>query len=188
MNESNPNVSNQKALVTVFDKLETANQVLFRLNEEGFPWESLELVRHNVHAEAPQVDTPPDHETTASSLVGSATKWGSLGAGTGLVAAGLLASFPGMALGMIFVGGVTGALIGGVAGLEHAAEDDSVDLPTLEEYEKLVEEGDTLLVVLGNHEEAMRAEEIIQDMADARSHIHTLHGHEFHEHPARLPR
>lgn len=117
-------------------------------------------------------------------MVDSAAKWSGLGAATGIVAA-VFAPFPGLGLAMIFRGGVTGAVIGGIAGLQHAIDDDSVDLPSLDEYERAVQNGDTLVVVLGNHDEVMHAETSVQNMYHVRSHIHTLHGHEFHEHPSR---
>jgi hypothetical protein len=69
--------------------------------------------------------------------------------------------------------------------VEHAVEDESVDLPTLKEYEQLVKDGDSLVVVLGTHDEVMRAEGIVRSNYDLSSHIHKLHGHEFHEHPSK---
>ncbi len=172
-----------KALVTVFDNLKIATRVIEKLVESGFSKEKIELVAHNISGEAPEVETPKNHPTTESDMLDAAAKWGSVGAGTGLVA-GLITTFPGLALGMAIVGGVTGAVMGSVAGVDHAVNDDSVDLPTLDEYEQLVKNGDILLVVLGDHEEVMRAEKIVKDMLHVRSHIHLVHGHEYHEHPA----
>lgn len=179
----NDKTTEPKALVTVFEDLETALNVIKKLDGSGFPREKIELVSKHIANEAPEVETPKVHETTASSLVESAVRWGGVGTGTGLVA-GFLTPFPGLALGMAIMGGVTGAIVGGIAGVEHAVEDDSVNLPTLEEYEHLVENGDRLVVVLGEHEEVMRAEKIIKEMCDVRRHIHPVHGHEYHEHPA----
>jgi hypothetical protein len=182
--KSEQSVSASKALVTVFDNLETAKNVVEELHSAGFSLDKIELVTHSVHDEAPELTTPRIHETTASSMVDSATKWSGVGAATGLLAA-VFAPFPGLGLAMIFMGGLAGAVVGGIAGLDHAIEDDSVDLPTLDEYEQLVETGDSLVVVLGNHEEAMRAEAIVKNMYDVRSHIHVMHGHQYHEHPTR---
>ncbi len=172
-----------KALVTVFDDLETATSVIEKLIESGFAKEKIELVTQHIADEAPEVETPKIHETTQSSLIDGAAKWGGIGAGTGL-AIGLLTAFPGLALGMAIMGGVTGSIVGAISGVDHAVDDDSVDLPTLEEYEQLVKNGDKLVVVLGEHDEVMRAEKIVKDMLHVRSHIHLVHGHEYHEHPA----
>lgn len=172
-----------KALVMVFEDLETARNVIEKLHEDGVSLDKIELVTHDLQDEAPEVKTPKVHETTESALLDSASKWGGVGAGTGLFA-GLLTGFPGLALGMTIMGGLTGAIMGGVAGVDHAVEDDSVDLPTLDEYEQLVKNGNKLVVVLGNHEEVMRAEEVVKEMLHVRSHIHPVHGHEYHEHPA----
>jgi len=176
--------SNSKALVTVFDDLETAKKVIEELHTAGFPVDKIELVTHSVEKEAPEVNTPKVHETTATSMVESAAKWSGLGAASGLLAA-VFAPFPGLGLAMIFMGGLTGAVVGGIAGLQHAIEDDSIDLPTLKEYEELVKTGDSLVVVLGSHDEVMHAESIVQNMIHVRSHIHNVHGHQFHEHPSR---
>ena len=173
-----------KALVTVFDDLSTAKTVVEELHDAGFPIDRIELVTHSVEAEAPEVITPRIHETTATAMVDSAVKWSGLGAAAGILAA-VFAPFPGLGLAMIFMGGITGAVVGSIAGLEHAIDDDSVDLPSLAEYEQLVQTGDSLVVVLGNHDKVMHAESIVQNMHNVRSHIHTLHGHQFHEHPTR---
>jgi len=172
-----------KALVIVFEDLETAKNVVEKLHESGVSLDKIELVTHDLQDEAPEVKTPNDHETTQSAMLGSATKWGGVGAGYGLLA-GLLTGFPGLALGMMIAAGATGAIMGGMAGVDHAVEDDSVDLPTLDEYEQLVKNGDKLVVVLGNHEEVMRVEDVVKDMLHIRRHIHPVHGHEYHEHPA----
>ena len=182
--KSDQTESVSKALVTVFDNLDTAKNVVEELHAAGFSLDNIELVTHNVYDEAPEVTTPRNRETTASSMVDGAAKWSGVGAVTGLLAA-VFAPFPGLGLAMVFMGGLAGAVVGGIAGIEHAIDDDSVDLPTLEEYEQLVESGDSLVVVLGTHEEAMRAEETVKNMYDVRSHIHVLHGHQYHEHPAR---
>ena len=106
---SKPANHQPKALVTVFEDLETAKQVVERLHSEGFPLDKIELVTHHMVVESPNVETPPDHETTTSSLLDSAGKWGGIGAGAGLLA-GLLTPFPGLALGMAIMGGATGAI------------------------------------------------------------------------------
>jgi hypothetical protein len=177
------NAQQPKALVTVFEDLKTATDVANVLHEQGFPLDKTELVTHNVHEEAPEVETPYSRETTATSLVEGAAKWGSIGAGLGLVGA-ILTPFPGVGLAMIIMGGLTGGIVGGMAGVEHAVDDDSINLPTLEEYEEIVKRGENLLVVLGTHEEVMRAEDVIKNLPHTRTHIHSVHGHLYHEHPA----
>ena len=70
------------------------------------------------------------------------------------------------------MGGVTGAIMGGIAGVEHAVEDESVNLPTIEEYEKLVKEGNFLVVLLGTEEEIKNGEKHHQTPAAyAKCHL-----------------
>ncbi len=176
--------TDSKALVTVFDSVEVAKQAVEKLHEAGFSTEKIELVTRNIETQAPEVTTPKVHETTANSMVDSAAKWSGVGAATGLLAA-VFAPFPGVGLAMIFMGGLTGAVVGGMAGLDDAKDDDSVDLPTLKEYDELVQNGDSLVVVLGSHDEVKRAEEIVKRNWDLVSHLHKYHGHEFHEHPSK---
>jgi hypothetical protein len=182
MNTKQPNPG-PKALVTVFEDPQAAKEVVEALHANGFSLENIELVTHDVHSEAPEVTTPKVHETTATSLVESAAKWGGVGAGIGALAA-VVTGFPGIGLGMIIMGGAVGAFTGGIAGIEHACDDDSVDLPTLDEYEQMVRNGHALVVVLGTHDEAMRAENVIGELPHIHQNIHPSHGHEFHEHPA----
>jgi hypothetical protein len=180
--------TDQRALVTVFDDLESAKTVVASLHRAGFAKESIELVIREVRDEAPEVDTPRVHETTGSSLIDGAKKWGAVGLGAG-AAAGLIASvftpFPGLIIGEMIFAGITGAILGGMAGVDRAVHVDSVNLPTLEEYEQLVKNGNSLVVVLGNHDEVLKAENAIKQMYSVRSHIHSVQGHEYHEHPVR---
>ncbi len=183
-NNVNKNSDNQpKALVSVFDELEPAVRVIEKLVESGIEQKKIEMVTHHIAEDAPEVETPKVHETMMTSIAEEAGKWGGLGASAGLIA-GLLTPFPGIALGMAIMGGVTGAIVGGIAGADDADRDESVDLPTLEEYEELIKDGYKLVVVLGTHDEVAQAENVIKGMLDVRSHIHPVHGHEYHEHPA----
>ena len=50
--------------------------------------------------------------------------------------------------------------------------------------EQLVRNGDKLVVILGEHDEVLRAEQIVKEMLEVRSHIHPVHGHMYHEHPS----
>ena len=183
--KNTPADNGPKALVLVLDDIETANEIAAALQSQGFDSGQIEFVTHDIHEEAPQVETPKVHETTATAMIDGATKWGALGAGAGVLA-GLLTPFPGAGLAMLFMGGFLGGAMGGIAGLDHATEDDSVDLPTLKEYEQLVKAGENLLVVLGTHDEVMRGEAIVDKMYHVRTHIHQVHGHAWHEHPANL--
>ncbi len=183
MNRKQPDAG-PKALVTVLETPEAAKEVLEALHANAFSLEKIELVVNHIADEAPEVETPRIHETTESELLDSAVKWGGVGAGTGLVA-GLLTTFPGLALGMAIMGGVTGAIMGGMAGVDDAVNDDSVNLPKLDEYEQMVKDGHALVVVLGTHDEAMRAESVIRELPHIHLNIHPVHGHDFHEHPAR---
>ena len=186
MAQNEPNNQDLKALVAVFEDMDTAVAAVKVLNDAGFTSERIELVIHDLHDESPDVETPKVHETTASSLIDSAEKWGAAGAGTG-AAAGLVAAvitgFPGIGLGMIIMGGVTGAIVGGMAGAEHAVEDDSVNLPTLDEYEKLLHSGHKIVVLHGTHDETLKGKDLISHLPRIHEHLHPLHGHEFHEHP-----
>jgi len=182
----NQTTPKKKALVTVFKEMETAIEAVNALNAAGVAEKRMELVTHHLHQESPGVVTPKVHETTTSSLIDSAERWGATGIGTG-AAAGLIASvltgFPGIALGMIAMGGVTGAIVGGMAGAEHAVEDDAVNLPTPDEYEELLSNGHKLVVVHGSHEELVKAKDVISHLPRVHEHIRLLHGHESHEHP-----
>ncbi len=174
-----------RALVTVFEDERTAVEAVVALHEKGFASDDMELVTHDLKAESPDVKTPKENETTSQRLIAAAEKWGAVGAGSG-TAAGLIAAvltgFPGLAIGAILMGGVTGAFMGGMAGLEEANEDDSVDLPKPEDYEKLLHSGHQIVVVHGNHEDVLRAKEVICDLPYVHQHLHAIAGREFHEH------
>ena len=102
---------------------------------------------------------------------------------SGVTAAALTAS-PAMAIGAMIYAGMAGFIYGGVGGIDKADLDDSVNLPTPAEYQQLVNDGNSLVVVCGTHDELMRAESLMKDMPSEGSHLHRVHGHLFHEHPA----
>ncbi|HMP80260.1 MAG TPA: hypothetical protein PKD54_12470 [Pirellulaceae bacterium] len=175
-----------KTLVAVFDSLKTASEAVVALHEAGFDAQRVELIHHALDEESAEVSTPPVHEITASVMVDSAEKWGAIGAGTGAAAGLIIAAatgFPGVALGAIFVGGLAGTFFGGIAGIDNASRDDSVDLPTLEEYREMVEQGLVLVTVRGTHAEVMRAKDVLVSRPAVRSHVFPWHGHDYHEHP-----
>lgn len=173
-----------RLLVTVVDGYANAVKMIERLHQGGFSEKQMELVAQDIDREAPEVETPKVHPTTASQLVKDADRGGLVGLGTG-AAAGILASvatgFPGIGIGMLLIGGLTGSIVGGMAGAAHA-EDDTFDLPTREEYQKLLEAGHPLVVVHGSHEDVQRAKELLVEIPYVHQHLHSIRGHEFHEH------
>ncbi len=176
-----------KALVVVLEDVETAHEIIEKLHTDGYSTDKLELVTTDVQRQAPQIQTPYANDTTLSDEVEDSVQDAKIGAGIGL-GAGLLGAvltgFPGIGLAMIAVGGLVGGAMGFVAGTERANEDDTVDLPKVKEYEQLLKDGHSLVVVLGTHDEVHRAEEIVKDMAYIHSHIHRVNRREFHEHPS----
>lgn len=173
-----------KAEVIVFDDLTAAQSAVQSLYEAGFDLDKIELITKGVEVGAGGFETPKDPETTNSAMIENVTKWGSVGAAAGSLSV-VFTPFPGLVLGSIAVAGLTGAIMGGMAGVEHAAEDDSVDLPSIQQYQRLVRRGKFLVVVRGTHTELLRVESIIKKTHDVQSHIFTLGGHRYHEHPAR---
>jgi hypothetical protein len=172
-----------KALVAVFEDLASAGGAILELRKLGFDHNSLELVTH----ESPNVTELTGADITGSFLIDSATSGGAAGIGMGAAAgviATLLSGFPGLGLAMIFGGGLTGAIIGGVAGIERAVQDDTVNLPTIDEYESLISQGKKLMVVRGSHKQVIKARDAISKIQHLRAHLYTLHGHQFHEHPS----
>lgn len=184
MSSEKPNAA-PKALVTVFDDLKTASDVIHALVASGFPHSRIEVVTYNVQDQAHDVSTPKVHDTTMSSLESGMGKGAGIGAAAGAaggVIAALATAFPGIIIGTVLMGTLVGGFVGGISGIERADADDSVNLPTVEEYNELLDNGKKLVVVHGSHSEVERAKEIVKSMLHVSSHIHLIHGHEFHEH------
>ena len=189
VNSEEKNNDDGKALVMVFEDFDTAAAAVHALNDGNFPTDRVELVTHDFDQETHDVKTPAVHETSTSSTVSQGEKWAAVGGGVGAVGAiiaAVLTPFPGVGLAMIVVGGVAGGLYGAVAGLEHAGEDDAVDLPTPDDYQELVKQGHKLVVVHGTHDEMMQARDLIEHLPSIHRHLHPIRGREFHEHPEHL--
>jgi hypothetical protein len=174
------------ALVAVFNDLETAKSVVEQLHASGFDLGRIQLVTGNGTGEFPELETPPGGPTTTSSIASGAMRGAKMGlaagSGFGIVASVLTAS-PALLFGALIYGGVTGALVGGIGGADDADIDDSVNLPTREEYQEMLDGGDNLVVVYGTHAELQRAHGLMEHDPDAVTHVHRVHGHLFHEHP-----
>lgn len=185
-----------KALVAVFDDEQTALAVVAHLDQAGFPQKRVGLINREVRTGVSGVTTPKVHETTESKAESGAVKGAGIGVG---VAAGfgaamtLMGAAPAVTIGAMIYAGLTGAFIGAAGGADSADLDDSVNLPTPEEYQRLLDQNKCLVVVGGTHAELMKAEAIVKGLPHASTHLHRLHGHLFHEHPLpseekRLPR
>ena len=177
----NEKVTSPKAHVTVFDDLNTAKQAVEKLHAAGFSLDKIELITRNVHGQAPDIETPRVHETTGTSVAENAAKWGGMGAAAGALL-NRLRTVSRVGVGHDGRWWHHGRSHGCGRGVEHAVDDDAVDLPSLEEYEELVEQGKCLVVFRGTHKEVLDAKSIINETYGLRSHILSLHGHEFHEH------
>jgi hypothetical protein len=185
MNKNNP--TNQLALVTAFEDLPAAGHAVAALQAAGFPSSQIELVTYGVAEQSPELDMPLHSTSSETSLISEAEKGGLLGLEVA-AAAGVLATmvtFPGVAIGMLIAGGLTGAIMGGIGGLETASLDDSVDLPTPADYEQLLADGKKLVVVLGSHNETSAAKEILNRLPSIQGHLHPISEHRFHEHPTK---
>jgi hypothetical protein len=184
---SNCEETSHRALVTVFHDLPAAAHAVAALHAAGFTAQQIELVTYGVAEQSPELEMPLSPETTSSSLMLNAEKWGLLGLEAGAVAGVLAAitTFPGIVLPMLIVGGLTGGYMGAIAGVEQAVLDDRIDLPELDDYEQLLTEGKKLVVVLGSHDEALRAKEVLARTPSIQGHMHAIGEHQSHEHPGR---
>ena len=176
-------------LVTVFNDPLHAAEAVMALHNAGFGHDQVELVTAGIDPEATGIETPSDHEITGSCMMSAAERWGLVGLNAGAVVGIVVAAttgFPGIALGMFCVGGLTAFVMGGAAGVVRAVHDDTVDLPSLGEYEAIVRAGNKLVVVKGTHAEIARARQAIADVPNLMEHVHPIYGRGFHEHPRHL--
>jgi hypothetical protein len=181
-----PSQPKRVALVTVFEDLPAAGRAVAALQAAGFPPRQVELVTYGVAEQSPELELPLHPESTFSSLVAESQRWGLVGLEAGAIAGVVAAmtTFPGLALGMLIAGGLTGGIVGGMAGVEKAILDDRINLPAPSDYERLLEEGKKLVVVLGTHDEALAAKSVLAHTLSLQGHLHPIWEHQFHEHPA----
>lgn len=179
--------SDLRALVTVFDSVEAAQAAAESLRGNGFAFHQVELVNKDIRRASTEIGMPKIHQTTESVAEAGALKGAGIGVGvaTGFGAAAVaLTASPAIAIGAMIYAGFAGGLIGGIGGVDKADLDDTVNLPTLDEYQDLVERGNSLVIVCGVHDELVKAERVLKNSPHTGSHMHRLHGHLFHEHPS----
>ena len=84
-------------------------------------------------------------DTTKGMLTG-----GAIGAGSGL----LLIGIPGLNIAAPIIGGIVGAWIGGIAGIDEAVR--GIELPDQDDYKRMLAQGKSFVVIAGD--EATRIE------------------------------
>jgi hypothetical protein len=171
-------------MIAVFDKLELAKQGATALQDAGLLPRNVQVINQPLTEQMPDGDQLGLRETTSGSIIAGSQKWGVLGLLLGAMI-GVIASiiFSNMIIGVVMalVAGLTGVWIGSISGMEHATLDDSVDLPTTEEYRQLMTEGCALLSVRGSPQDLIFACETLSQAGELKVGLRSIHGHVFHK-------
>lgn len=156
-----------ECVVGVYDSGEKAEAAVRSLHDAGFTSEHISLVKRHID---PHGKTAEELETGDDS-VREAAVGGALGGLAGMAGAATLLSITG--IGLILLTGpivtLTGAIVGAFLG---AMRGWGVHENNIREYERLVEQGNVLLVVAGNPLEIEKVERLLRETDVKRVHLH----------------
>lgn len=169
------NDSADECVVAVYNSVADAETAIRDLESVGFSTNHVSVIRKHFEG---------DPKTLAEMRLGDdslhdAAVGGAIGGVAGAVgAATLIAS----GIGMVLMSGplvaLTGAIVGAVVG---AMRGWGVHEQNLHQYEQLVEEGKTLIVVSGDPTEVARAAQLLRLTRGASVHVHARTGDDSHE-------
>jgi hypothetical protein len=171
-------------MIAVFEELELAKQGAVALRGVGLLPQNIQVVNQTLTEQTPGENELGFRETTSGSIIAGSQKWGGFGLLLGAILGAIVSIFLSniiVGIVMTLVGGLTGAWIGSIGGMDNATRDDSVDLPTTEEYRQMMKEGCTLLSVRGSPQDLTLACQTISDAAEVKVGLRSVHGHVFHK-------
>ena len=116
--------------------------------------------------EMPEIVYDPIEEIPVSSVAKGVLKGGAIGAGSGL----LLLGVPILNILAPIGAALAGAFIGGVAGADEANR--CIELPNLEDYQRLLSEGKSIIVISGTEAERMKIENQMRELGAMETHQH----------------
>lgn len=105
-------------------------------------------------------------ELSAPNVANGAMLGGAIGAGSGL----LLMGVPVLNVLAPIAGGLAGAFIGGVAGVDEANR--GIRLPDLEDYQKKLAEGKSIIVISGNETTRLHCENKMKELGAEQTFQH----------------
>lgn len=162
-----------------------AKEVALNLLEDDFPRDGIEMVVFRDGEDVSVTYKEINTKSTSGSMISASLKWGLLGfalGGLGGLVMGMATSSVLIGIGMPLIGGLTAIIYGAVAGVDNATIDDSVDLPTANDYRTLLQNGGALLVLRGNEHELTRARDCMTADRLSVSNLLTVRGHTYHQH------
>lgn len=155
----------EECVVAVYDTIDQAREAIEALTESGFPADRVSLAARTLKLE-PEVREAIEFgdETEKDAAIGAgAGAILALLAQAGVVAVTGMGAF--LVVGPVVAGGVVGGLIGAVAGW-------GVHADHIEEYEKKLHEGKTLVIAHGDPLSVTQAEDILRETNPISLHRH----------------
>ena len=116
--------------------------------------------------EMPEIVYDPIEAIPVSTVTKGVLKGGAIGAGSGL----LLLGVPVLNVLAPIGAALAGAFIGGVAGADEANR--GIELPNLEDYQRKLAEGRSIIVITGTEAQRMRVETLMRELGALETHQH----------------
>ena len=130
-----------EVVVGVFDSHEDASRVAASMRGSDMRVQKISRVDPTSPSFMPEIAYEEIEEVDASNVTDGALLGGAIGAGSGL----LLFAFPGLNIAAPIVGGLEGAWIGSIDGIDEANR--GVELPNQEDYRQMLKDGKSFVVV-----------------------------------------
>lgn len=163
-----------EVVVGVFDDVAAASRASASLRGAEVKIQRVSRSAQAESDEMPEIHYEEIEEGEGDELVDGLRKGGMIGAGSGLIFLGI----PGVNVIAPFVGSIVGAWIGAVAGVAEANQ--AKDLPNPEDYEKMLNDGKSVIVIAGDEKTRIDYAAKLKNLGASSVHQHPPVGRVFH--------
>ena len=155
-----------EAIVGIFEDPANASRVAASLQGPQINLQRVSRRNSDANDEMPDIVYDPIEDIPISSVAKGALQGGAIGAGSGL----LLLGVPILNVLAPVGAALAGAFIGGVAGADESNR--GIELPDLEDYQRMLAEGKSVIVISGTETERMEIENKMKELGALETHQH----------------
>ena len=155
-----------EAVVGIFESQEDASRVAASIRGPDLKFQKVSRRDPAASNEMPEIVYDEIDSIPVKTVSKGLIQGGAIGAGSGL----LLLGVPGLNILAPIAGALAGAFIGSVSGADEANR--GIELPNQEDYQRLLAEGKSMLVITGSSEERLQYECQLKELGAMETHQH----------------
>ena len=164
--KDSPEAPNIEAAVGVFDSPELAAKAAAAMKNSGFAIQRVSKKQSSGESAIPAIVYEDIDHIDDIDVLSGMWKGSAIGVGSGL----LLFAVPGLNVAAPIAGALAGAFIGGVAAVDETNR--AIELPDPVDYQQLLDEGKSILIVPGGEDKRMECASIMKELGAPHTYQH----------------